>query len=97
MPQLAQRPSPLIRHDVTACQSRTISGRGHEVIVRLPEPIEQALVSAGVRFQRGWRSEPRHHRFVCSWAIREAHVDALLALCAGAVEAGRWRRVPAGQ
>ncbi len=62
---------------------------GNEVFVRLPEPIEQALVAAGVRFQRGWRPEPRHHRFVCSWAIREAHVDAVLALCAGAVEARR--------
>jgi len=54
---------------------------GNEVFAQLPESVEQALVVVGVRFQRNWRTEPRHHRFVCSWAIREAHVDALLSIC----------------
>lgn len=57
---------------------------GNEVFVMLPDAIEQALAQRGVRFQRGWRPEPRHHRFVCSWAIREVHVDALLRICADA-------------
>lgn len=54
---------------------------GNEVFVQLPEVVEQALVREGVRFQRNWRAEPRHHRFVCSWAIGTKHVDALLAIC----------------
>jgi threonine aldolase len=58
---------------------------GNEVFARLPESVEAALVRRGVRFQRNWRPEPRHHRFVCSWAIRPAHVDALLAICGEAV------------
>ncbi len=54
---------------------------GNEVFAVLPPAVEEAIVSRGCRFQRAWRPEPRHHRFVCSWAIEPAHVDALLAVC----------------
>jgi len=53
---------------------------GNEVLVELPEPITEALSQTGCRFQRNWRPEPQHHRFVCSWATTDAQVDALLEL-----------------
>lgn len=57
---------------------------GNQVFVELPQAAEAALVEHGVRFQRNWRPDPRHHRFVCSWAIRSEHVDGLLEICANA-------------
>lgn len=53
---------------------------GNEVFVELPRACEDALVVAEVRFQRDWRPDPRHHRFVCSWATSAEQVDALIAL-----------------
>ncbi len=53
---------------------------GNEVLIELPEAIVQALVRSGVRFQRDWRLEPRHHRFVCSWATRVEQVDTVIKL-----------------
>ncbi len=38
-----------------------------EVFACLPDSVVDALVTCGCRFQRDWRHEPRHHRFVCSW------------------------------
>lgn len=58
---------------------------GNEVFVTLPSEIERALTERRVRFQPNWRPDPRHHRFVCSWAIEEAHVDALIGVCGRAV------------
>jgi threonine aldolase len=58
---------------------------GNEVFVELPQAVEEALLRRGCRFQRNWRPEPRHHRFVCSWAIEEPHVEALLDVCTLAV------------
>jgi threonine aldolase len=58
---------------------------GNEVFAELPLAVEDALVRRGCRFQRNWRPEPRHHRFVCSWAIEAAHVDELLAVCSSGI------------
>ena len=52
---------------------------GNEVFVELPEPMVERLAAAGCLFQRDWRHEPRHHRFVCSWATTDAQVAATLA------------------
>jgi len=57
---------------------------GNEVFVQLPEHVTQALVDHGCRFQRGWRHEPPHHRFVCSWATTERHVDDVVAIALAA-------------
>ncbi len=59
---------------------------GNEVFVQLPEGVTDALAGAGCRFQRGWRHEPPHHRFVCSWATTDAHVDAVLAIALAAAQ-----------
>ena len=58
---------------------------GNEVFVQLPERVTDALVRHGCRFQRGWRHEPPHHRFVCSWATTDEHVDAVAAIALAAV------------
>jgi threonine aldolase len=57
---------------------------GNEVFVQLPENVTDALIRHGCRFQRGWRHEPPHHRFVCSWATTEEHVDAAVAIALAA-------------
>lgn len=57
---------------------------GNEVFVQLPENITEALVRQGCRFQRGWRHDPPHHRFVCSWATTEDHVDAVVGIALAA-------------
>jgi threonine aldolase len=59
---------------------------GNEIFVQLPDNVTEALVRQGCRFQRGWRHEPPHHRFVCSWATTEDQVDAVVAI---ALAAGR--------
>ncbi len=61
---------------------------GNEVFVQLPEAAVEALTRSGCRFQRGWRHEPPHHRFVCSWATTDAHVDAAVAIASAAVQPG---------
>lgn len=53
---------------------------GNEVFVQLPEAVTEALVQRGCRFQRGWRHDPPHHRFVCSWATTDPQVDEVLAI-----------------
>lgn len=53
---------------------------GNEVFVQLPDAATDALVRRGCRFQRGWRHEPPHHRFVCSWATTDAQVDEVVAI-----------------
>jgi len=55
----------------------------NEVMVALPEIVVDRLVSGGVRFQRAWRPEPFHHRFVCSWAATVEQVDATIAIALG--------------
>jgi threonine aldolase len=57
---------------------------GNEVFVQLPEAATEALVERGCRFQRGWRFEPPHHRFVCSWATTDDQVDATVAVALAA-------------
>jgi threonine aldolase len=57
--------------------------QGNEVFVSLAEAITERLVAAGCKFQRDWRPEPHHHRFVCSWATRAEQVDELLRVAAG--------------
>jgi len=57
---------------------------GNEVFVRLPEGVVEALASRGCKFQRNWRLDPRHHRFVCSWATTQKQVDDLLAVARSA-------------
>jgi threonine aldolase len=54
--------------------------QGNQVFVSLPEAITERLVAAGCKFQRDWRPEPHHHRFVCSWATRPEQVEALLRI-----------------
>lgn len=51
---------------------------GNEVFVQMRDAQVEALTAHGCRFQRAWRPDPLQHRFVCSWAIEPAHVDALL-------------------
>jgi threonine aldolase len=58
--------------------------QGNEVFVSLPEAITERLVAAGCRFQRDWRPEPHHHRFVCSWATSPEQVDGLLRIARAA-------------
>jgi threonine aldolase len=57
--------------------------QGNEVFVGLPEAVTERLVAAGCKFQRDWRPEPHHHRFVCSWATKAEQVDELLRVAAG--------------
>jgi threonine aldolase len=53
---------------------------GNEVFATMPEATADALQRSGCRFQRDWRPEPKHQRFVCSWATTSDHVDGLLHL-----------------
>ena len=53
---------------------------GNEVFVQLPEPVAERLSGRGCKFQRDWRPEPRHHRFVCSWATTDEQIEATLAI-----------------
>ena len=62
---------------------------GNEVFVRLPEAAVEALARRGCKFQRNWRLDPRHHRFVCSWATTPKHVDELLAVARSAARPDR--------
>ena len=57
---------------------------GNEVFVQLPEAVTEALVLCECRFQRGWRHEPPHHRFVCSWATTDRHVDEVVTIALAA-------------
>lgn len=57
---------------------------GNEVFVQLPETVTEALVRRECRFQRGWRHDPPHHRFVCSWATTDQHVDEVVAIALSA-------------
>lgn len=54
---------------------------GNEVFVQFDSKTEEAIVVAGCKFQRLWRHEPRHSRFVCSWATTEGQVDKLISVC----------------
>jgi threonine aldolase len=58
---------------------------GNEVFVKMPEPMVDVLSDEGVRFQRGWRPEPLHHRFVCSWATSMDQVNAAVSVARTAV------------
>jgi threonine aldolase len=53
---------------------------GNEVFVQMRDAQVEALTAHGCRFQRAWRPDPLQHRFVCSWAIEQTHVDALLSI-----------------
>lgn len=53
---------------------------GNEVFVSMPSGMTDRIVEAGCKFQRDWRLEPRHHRFVCSWATTQQQVDELLRI-----------------
>ena len=53
---------------------------GSEVFVQLPESVVDQLSTRGCKFQRDWRPEPHHHRFVCSWATTDEQVEATLAI-----------------
>jgi threonine aldolase len=46
----------------------------------MPEPMVEKLIERGCKFQRDWKPEPRHHRFVCSWATSVEQVTALVAI-----------------
>jgi threonine aldolase len=52
----------------------------NEVLIALPETVVGRLLAGGVRFQRGWRPDPLHHRFVCSWAATVDQVDATIRM-----------------
>jgi threonine aldolase len=60
---------------------------GNEVFVSMPDRITDALLAAGCMFQKDWRPEPRHNRFVCSWATSDEMVDRALEVCRGAMSA----------
>ena len=57
---------------------------GNEVFVQMPDAMVERLVQRDCKFQRDWRPEPRHHRFVCSWATTEAQVAELIAVAQAA-------------
>jgi threonine aldolase len=59
---------------------------GNEVFASMPEQIANRLSERGCKFQRDWRPEPHHHRFVCSWATRPEQVNALIAIARGTPE-----------
>lgn len=61
---------------------------GNEVFVRMPKSMADGLVRHGCRFQHGWRPQPLHHRFVCSWATTEGQVDAVVALARAQAQSG---------
>ena len=72
---LAQIPGAALVHPV----------EGNEVFVRLPEGVVEALTERGCKFQRNWRLDPLHHRFVCSWATTPRQVgDLIVAAKTGA-------------
>jgi len=58
---------------------------GNQVFAQMPEPMVERLVAHDCKFQRDWRQEPRHHRFVCSWATSEEQVARLVATAHAAV------------
>jgi threonine aldolase len=62
---------------------------GNEVFVQMPESMARALFQQGVRFQLGWRPEPLHHRFVCSWATSLEQVRRVIAIASQNVYATR--------
>lgn len=62
---------------------------GNEVFIELPEPVVERLCAAGCYFQRDWRLEPRHHRFVCSWATTEDQVHRVVAIAAAVASAAK--------
>lgn len=55
---------------------------GNEVFAAMPDALENHLARRGFRFHRNWRPEPRHHRFVMSWAARAEDIDTLLGAAA---------------
>lgn len=60
------------------------STEGNEVFVSMPDAMIDALARAGCKFQRDWRMDPRHHRFVTSWATSDDDVDRMLEVCRSA-------------
>ncbi len=58
---------------------------GNEVFVKMPDSMVNRLVERGCKFQRDWRPEPNHHRFVCSWATSLEQVNALISIARAAV------------
>lgn len=54
---------------------------GNEVFAAMSDEIVDRLFADGFKFTRNWRSEPRHHRFVASWASTRADVNALVQAC----------------
>ena len=54
---------------------------GNEVFAAMPDAIVDRLSAQGFKFTRNWRPEPRHHRFVASWASTRADVNALVQAC----------------
>lgn len=56
--------------------------QGNEVFAAMPEKLTQALVDQGYQFQRNWRRDPLHHRFVMSWASDIGDIEQLVKRCA---------------
>lgn len=54
---------------------------GNEVFATMPDALADFLFEKGFRFTRDWRLEPRHHRFVASWASSFDDVEALVSAC----------------
>ena len=54
---------------------------GNEVFAALPDALVEALVAKGFTFYQNWRLDPRHHRFVASWASSLEDVDTLAMVC----------------
>jgi len=54
---------------------------GNEVFASMPSSMSDALERAGCKFQRDWRLNPRHNRFVTSWATADVEVDRMLDVC----------------
>jgi threonine aldolase len=59
--------------------------QGNEVFAAMPAAMTEAITAAGCKFQRDWRHDPAHHRFVLSWAADFAEIDAFLGICGAAV------------
>jgi threonine aldolase len=53
---------------------------GNEVFVQMPELMANRLTEHDCKFQRDWRFEPRHHRFVCSWATSAEQVEKIASI-----------------
>jgi threonine aldolase len=62
---------------------------GNQVFVALPLGMTDRLVESGCKFQRDWRPEPHHHRFVCSWATTQEQVDEIVRIARGFVAPDR--------